>query len=64
MSEPASGDVEEIPTHCPYCGNELEIAPAEMLSAPPKEEWDQGARAREWFFDKCPNPDCPAKTSA
>jgi hypothetical protein len=61
MTEQATGDEQEWPTHCPVCGTELRQAVVDLDPDNPRHpELTPGEMVA---VDYCPNPDCPAKRS-
>jgi hypothetical protein len=59
MTEQATGDDQEWPTHCPVCGTGLRQAVLDFDPDNPRHpELTPGEMVA---VDYCPNPDCPAK---
>jgi hypothetical protein len=59
---PSQDPGSEWPTHCQYCGTELESAVVDAVPNADSEHRQTGSPATVVAQDFCPNPDCPGKT--
>lgn len=49
------------PTHCEYCGTQLESGVVEVIPDSDSEHLQSASPATVIAQDFCPNPDCPGK---
>ncbi|MFC5730593.1 hypothetical protein [Nocardioides vastitatis] len=58
---PRAGEEPEWPTHCEFCGTELESAVVDVTPDSDSEHRQTGSPGTVVAQDFCPNPDCPGK---